>query len=553
VGRIVRVNGEPTTVIGVAPDRFGFPLAHDLWTPLALARPAQRGEGAGVDVVGRLGRSMSLDAARAEMRALASRTPIADDVHETVLVDRYIRHALRPQLINFLFSLLGAVFGVMLIACGNVATLQLVRAAERAREVAVRTALGAGRHRIVRQLLVEGLLVVGAGAVLGLVIAAAGVAFFNRGLVGPRPFWLDIRIDTAVLLFVTALMAMATVVASLVPALRATRQDVNAVLKDDARSVTGPRLGRLRRSLVIVQVLVSCALLVASGLMLKSVMLAADVRYPYATDTVLSASFSVDPATYATAGDRVRLSAEIEHALSAVPGVTAVSVSTGSPENGCCGRPVTVEGETHVAPQARAAVRYRAVAPSYFAVLDIAVVRGRAFSAADAASAGPVAVVTTDLAERLFSDGEAIGRRIKVDEAPDGPWRTVVGVVPVLTRLDHPDPVGRAPAGFVFVPLAQADDLPTTILASATVHPLSVVTLVRRAAAGVDADMALFDFNSLAGAYVEHTWAIRVFGWCHQWPAKCCRVVSNGHCAFEYFACLHPRSVRQGVINQCLT
>jgi predicted lysophospholipase L1 biosynthesis ABC-type transport system permease subunit len=174
--------------------------------------------------------------------------------------------------IQTLTAMLGAVFGVMLIACANVANLQLARAAERVKEIAVRTALGAGRGRIIRQLLLEGFLLSAAGTGIGLVIAVIGTGLFNRAIVDSNPpFWIDIRVDGTVLLVAALLAIVAAIAASLVPALRVTRQDVHGVLKDEGRANTGLRMGRMGRVLVVAEVLLSCTLLIVSGLMIKSV------------------------------------------------------------------------------------------------------------------------------------------------------------------------------------------------------------------------------------------------------------------------------------------
>jgi len=334
ISRTVRVNGVATEIVGVLPERFGFPDTPDLWMPLDLTPAAARGEGQRVDVFGRLKPAVSMAAAATEFRTMSMQSEALHPENRGVqaALMPYTHRFVDPQVVGTLFAMLAAVFGVMLIACVNVANLQLARAAERTRELAIRTALGAGRSRIVRQLLLEGLLLATAGAALGLIVATVGVALFDRAIVDNRPpFWFDIRIDTTVLAFVTLVTVVAALAGSLAPALRATRSDVNAVLKDEGRTNTGLRMGRFSRGLVIAEVLVSCCLLVVSGLMIKSVVTIAHIDYPYATDDVFVASVIASDA-YATDGARRRLADRLDAELATIPGTRAIALASGTPE-----------------------------------------------------------------------------------------------------------------------------------------------------------------------------------------------------------------------------
>jgi predicted permease len=511
IGRVVRVTGQPTTIVGVAPERFGFPVAHDLWMPLALARPVKRGDGPTVDVVARLKPGVSREAAETEIRAIAARLEAQHDRNTgfTAGAASYFDRFLGDEIVGTLSLMLAAVLGVMLIACANVATLQLARAAERTREVAVRTALGASRTRIVRQLLVEGFVVAALGAGLGLGIASVGIGLFNRAIVDTNPpFWIDIRIDGVVLAFVTALTVVAAIVASLVPALRATRQDTNAVLKDEGRGSTGLRLGRFVRNLVVIEVFVSCTLLVVSGLMLRSILSTGLARYPYATDDVLVASFNADGAKYVSEDDRARFAERLETAIGSLPGVTRASLASGAPESGCCQQRLAVEGQAYARPNDRPQVRHRVVTPAYFETLDIRAVRGRSFTAADARGSQPVTVITADLAERLFPQADPIGRRIRTGDDAAAPWRTIVGILPQLVRTRTLDD----PTAMAFTPLAQTNELPFMIVARTAQEPASLVAALRGKVAEVDPDLAVFNVNSLAGTYWQSAWPVRTFG-----------------------------------------
>ncbi len=509
IGRLVRINTSPTTIIGVMPPRFGFPQTQDIWLPWTITLPSKRGTGDSVQVFGRLKPGASIERASTEMTAIAARlaAQYAENKDMGARVVPFIRRFIGNGPIQTLTAMLIAVFGVMLIACANVANLQLARAAERTREIAVRTALGAGRGRIIRQLLLEGLILSAAGAVLGLALAAGGTALFSRAIVDTNPpFWIDVRIDSTVLLFVTALTLAATLAASLLPALRTTRQDVHAVLKDEGRANTGLRMGRFGRSLVIVEVLLSCCLLVVSGLMIKSVVTIGQITYPYATEDVFVAGVSPDSAKYPADADRVRLAERLELALAAMPGVREVTLSSGTPENSG-GSSFLIEGQSFAKPEDQPSARRLNVSLRFFDVLRVKLSRGRGFTAADVQGSLPVALVSDDFVRKHFPNADAIERRIRFGSDPKAPWWTIVGVVPRLVSLRD-----QGNAEMVFTPLAQSPILSATILAFGSGDPLALAGPARRALQGIDEDLPLATPNSLARSYYQQTWAFRVFG-----------------------------------------
>ena len=236
--------------------------------PLSMELPAKRGEGQRVSIIGRLRDGVAAVASRAEFAGLAQQLATEHPENKDVIarVEPFLDQAIPQRIRTTFFTMMGAVLGVMLIACVNVTNLQLARAAERTKEFAVRSALGSGRWRILRQSLTEGLLLSLAGAAIGVALAYIGTGYFMRAIAETEPpFWIDVRVDGTVLLFVTAVIAATTIVSSLAPGLRVAGLDVNAVLKDDTRGATGVRLGRFGRWLVVVEVAVSCVLLVVSG------------------------------------------------------------------------------------------------------------------------------------------------------------------------------------------------------------------------------------------------------------------------------------------------
>ena len=390
INKAVRLNGSPATIIGVMPPRFGFPNSQQIWTPLQVTLPDKRGTGQFVDVIGRLKPGSSLEQASAEFDAIGRRLRDAypENKDVTVRVQPFMSRFIPAQISRTFFAMLAAVFGVMLIACTNVANLQLARAAERMRELALRMALGAGRGRMMRQMLVEGLILAAAGALVGLGIARIGIELFNRNIGDTSPpFWIDIRLDPTVLTFVTALTVIAALAASLIPALRATRQDVNAVLKDEGRGNTGLHMGRFSRGLVIVEVLLSCCLLIVSGLMIKGVVNIGRIAYPYSTEDVFVAGMTGSDVKYPDEASRAQLLERIETALKAVPGVKEIALSSGTPENTGT-TSVAIDGATYPTPADRPSARRLVVSTRFFETLRVRPLGGRMFSSLDVLGLG---------------------------------------------------------------------------------------------------------------------------------------------------------------------
>ena len=520
VGKTLRVNGATVTILGVMPPRFAFPNNADIWIAERLELPDKRNDGRSLAVVGRLKPGVSLASAQADMRTiarqLAQQYPENKDITADVLP--YTRRYIGVQIIATLSAMLGAVFGVLLIACVNVTNLQLARAAERMKEVAVRFALGATRWNVVRQLLVEGLLLSAAGALLGLGIAQTAITLFNRGIADTNPpFWLDIRIDVRILLFVLGLTVVATLASSLVPALRVARQDVNEILKDEGRSSTGFRVGFFSRILVVVEMTASFVLLVVSGLMIKSVVLASTLAYPFATN-LLVASLTVPEASYHSAEETRQVIERMHERLAAVPGLSGVAVATGTPDGGGM-FPVTIEGDAPASDtSSRPAVRRVEVSPEYFDVIRVRVREGRAIAASDRDGAPLVVVVSDSFVRRFFPKGDALGRRIRFENnmpgsvtapvSPPPPWRTIVGVVPSLVVARQSGDVTES----VFAPLAQTDARDVTFFAAATAPQALIGPALRKAAMDVDPNLALYNLNTLDGVYDQRVWPFRVFG-----------------------------------------
>ncbi len=310
LGRVLRLNGETYSVVGVMPEGFRFPVVQDLWITHRYSLEAGRGTST-LDIVGHLREGVTLESAAAEVAAINQRLketfPETNGDWDTVVVP-FVDRFMPPEITGIALLMLGAVFGVLLITSANVANLLLARATLRGREVAVRMALGASRRRVVRQLLAESVVLGLLGGALGLVLAWVGVMVFNAAIVDiERPYWIDIRIDGVAMAFTFVVTLVAAVVAGTVPALKASGAGVAAILQDESRGSSSLRLGRFSASLVVVEVAVSCALLIASGLMVKSVVTLQTFDMGFNAENVLVGSIVLKRSEYPEATDRGRL------------------------------------------------------------------------------------------------------------------------------------------------------------------------------------------------------------------------------------------------------
>ena len=345
------------------------------------------------------------------------------------MLDSFLGSELRA----LLFTMLAAVFGVLLIACGNVANLLLVSTIQRAKEVAIRTAIGASRVRTVVQVLAEAFVLSVVGAVLGLGIAKLGVDYFNGALaLVQMPLWLEIALDPVAVAFVTGLTFLATLFAGLVPALRASRTDVNEILNDESRGSSGVRLGRISHGLVVAEIALSCALLVAAGLMIRTVTNVSEFDRGFHTNNVFTARLGPLDSDHPTAQNKQQFYDDLLRRLDDQPGITSTSLSSHLPASGGQRQPLSVGGIAYATELDHPRVRRVVVSPGYFDTLMTAPVRGRVFARTDTPDTAPVAMVNEQFVALYLDDGDPIGQQIKVGSNEE-PWRTVVGVVPDLS------------------------------------------------------------------------------------------------------------------------
>jgi putative ABC transport system permease protein len=522
LGETIRVDGVPRTIVGVMPESFAFPNSEDIWFPAAIdLLLTERGGGPGLLGLGRIRDNVSLGAARADLASVARQLELERPTTNRgvgVHVAPYVEEVVSKEGMGFLYTMMGAVFGVLVIACSNVANLLLARTVVRAKELAIRAALGANRVRLIAQILSESLMLALFGGILGVAVAWAGVAYINVSFVekfSPVPFWMDITLDGSVVLFVVALIIIAALAAGLVPALQASGATMNALLKDEARGTTSLKLGKLSKALVVLTIALSCGLLVPAGLMTKSVVRLGQMTTGFATDDVFVARVPLGRNNYEDAAGRVHFYGELLRELEGKPGITAVALASALPGLGSSGSRIGIEGVVYESDRDMPAVRWAATTPGFFDVFGVGVLRGRPFQSLDNRDNERVVIVNESFARRFLEGRDQVGTRLRFGTtASDTVWRSIVGVVPdlMMNQRTGRGRVLEAPEG-VYIPLTQNTTTNPAVAIRSTIPPPVLLTMVRDVVAAIDPDLPISDVGTIAEAIESENLVLRMMGW----------------------------------------
>ena len=529
IGRQMTLNGESFTIVGIMPPQFQFPpfwaVRAEMWTPLDLTPRAANRRGSSLRVFARLKPGVTLEQARTDVdlinAQLAQSYPEAntgmklrvDELNETV-----VGNVRRTILV-----LVAAVGLVLLIACANVACLQLARLAKREKEAAVRVALGASRRHILTQLLTESLLLSFCGAIAGLILAVWGVDWLTSILAGSShqfsarmPRVGEIRVDRVALAFATAVALATTVLFGLVPALVASKPDVNQALKESGRGTTGGR-GRLREFLVVAELAFALVLLIGAGLLMKSFVNLNRVDPGFDPRNLLTMTVSLAGARQYTGEAREAYYRQLTSKLEAIPGVTSVGAINHLPLAGdTWGTSWGIEGRPFPPPGQELKTTFRVSRPGYFRTMGIAFVAGRDFNEMDLPASEGVAIVNETIARHHWPGEDATGKRIALDYSATAnlQWLTIVGVVNDVKQ----DSWTSAPSNEYYVPFQKSRGFYSstsraftsmTLVARTNIDPENLIPAITREVRSLDGNIPVSNIVSMEQVIGDAIWQQR--------------------------------------------
>jgi putative ABC transport system permease protein len=505
INRQINLNGQVTTIIGIMPAGFDFPRRTELWGPLAPNERTRAARGSfWLPVVGRLKPGVTPTQAQADMNVVGGR--LEDQypqinrgygvnvvpLHEYTVGD--IRRAL--------LILLGAVGFVLLIACANVANLLLARAATRGREIAVRSALGAGRARIIRQLLTESLLLALIGGAFGIMLAAWGIKMLTK--LGPAniPRLSEVHLDGRVLAFTALVSILTGIIFGLVPALQASRLDLSEMLKEGGRTGSGGGRARLVRSaFVVVEMALALVLLIGAGLMIRSFARLQNVDPGFRTDHLMTMQLRVPRSKYREGPQITAFYRQLQERLAALPGVTGVSATTGIllPKLANSAGFI-IEGKPQEPEEQRLELPFDAVMPDYFKVMGVGLVKGRFFTDQDGPNSPNVAIINETMVKRYFNNEDPIGKRFSFGQPQtDRDWITIVGVVKDTKRQGLAAPI-RIES---FMPATQNISRGMEVVIRTSGAPQALAGSIRAAVKTLDADLPIARMQTMEEVFSD--------------------------------------------------
>ncbi len=516
IGRAVRVDGKPVTIIGVMPEGFLFPNNEELWMPLTPTADLEKRDHRWLQLFALLKPGVSVAEANADLGVISGR--LAAEFPDTnkdyrALVRTFHDTYNGDQIRTVFLMMLGAVGFVLLIACANVANMMLARAVARGREIAVRAAMGATRGQLVRQLLVESVLLSVLGGLLGLGLSAAGVHAFDLATqdVG-KPYWIQFTMDWRAFGYFAAISVASGIVFGLVPALRATRVDLNTAMKDGSPG-GGARGGKLTGALVVFQFALTVVLLAGAGMMIRS-FFAVQALNPFVRpESIFTARIQLPEGAgeaYEKPLARQQFYEKLLPELRALPGVTAVAAVNNFPGLGSGDRDLEVEGRPNPDPKHPPQGSMIVETPNYLETIGLPLLQGRDFTDADGVEGQEVVIVSRAFATKYWNAGEAVGRRFRWLErdGKTGPWMTVIGVCADMVQdAREPD---RAP--LYHVPYRQQPWGWMGLLIRTSSDPNALAAPVRAAVQRIDQDLPLFEVRTLTAALERQRWFLVVFG-----------------------------------------
>ena len=515
IGRTVRVNGAPATIVGVMAPGFRFPYLAEIWQPLAQMPDiaAQPRDARAIAVFGRLADGVTLEQARADLSgiaaALAGRFPATNQgIQGTVVkfTDQFFGSITEgPPLI-----LMVAVGFVLLVACANAANLLLARAASRAPEISLRRALGASRGRIVRQLVVENLLVAAAAGVCGLLVAwplthaiAAETADFNL------PYWARLTFDGRVFGFVAAICVGTTMLFGLAPAWKLSRAGTAERLRAAARTTSGAQPSRRwMGGLQVAEIALSVILLASAGLLIRSARMAYQADQLIDVSNVVTARLSLPPGKYGTPLERLAFYERLEERLGSIPSIASAAVGSALPFVGATTRDVALDSDVEAAGAGARRAQTLGIGSAYFETLGLSILRGRSFGPRDGLPGQETVIVNERFVARYLPGQDAIGRRLRfIDSsspAASTAWLTIVGIAPTIRHSPASDarPV-------VYRPFRSQPAATMRLMMRSRDSSAAALSVLREEVRTIDADAALHGISTLERLSQQSRWTQR--------------------------------------------
>ncbi|WP_438480962.1 ABC transporter permease [Oleiharenicola lentus] len=517
LGKPVKVNGEWATIVGVAPKDFRFPEESDAWKPLRYAKDEAR-DNRYFEAMGRLKPGVTIDQARAELQGVAKQLEQAHpDTNKNIgvtlkpLQDEFIGDGAK----RMLTVMLAAVFLVMLIACANVANLLLARAAVRSKEIAVRTALGSSRLRIIRLMLGEAMVLAVGGALLGSALAFVLTQIFGHYIAASNPpYWMVFRMDLYSVFYVVGLAFVSCLLAGLWPAWRASKGDLTASLKDGGRGSTNFALSKFTRLMVIFEVVLSCVLLVLSGLYVRSVLKMQSADLGFRTAGVFTNRIGLPEAGYKDVSHQIEFYRQLLERMSGQATVESVAVASQQPTWNNRSD-VTIEGKVPAderAPKLRASTT--TVSENYFTALGIPLVTGRVFDGRDTATAEKVAIVSTQFAAKFWPGEDPLGKRFRYGTGVknDAAWLTVVGIVTPTLQGQFENSAQEMPQ--TYTPYTQAREARfMTLFVKGRGDVSTLAGVVRSTVRSIDEDLPVYWSRTLDDMVAQAKFFKKMFAW----------------------------------------
>ena len=493
IGKDVTINGVPFNVIGVMPSEMKYPVKADLWIPVAFGEDRVLTGGIlAYQTIARLRPGVTAGQAQREVQTVSDELrekyshPFAEPVKVSPLLESMV-----SQIRQSLLILLGAVGFVLLIACANVTNLLLARGAGRRREVAIRFALGARRLRLVRQFLLESLMLSIVGGAAGLLVALWSIDALQAIGGASLPRLGQVRLDGRVFAFTLAVSILTGMIFGLIPALQSSKVDLTVALKDGgAQSGAGKGFYRMRGLLVAGEVALALVLLIGAGLLMRSFVRLMDNSPGFNSHNVLTLSIDPPDSAYPKAEQKNEFFQRVTDRIQHLPGVTAVSVINSLPFAGFSWS-FDFKTEDDVQPGENRAAIIRSVGPDFFRAMGMAILKGRSFDGHDIKGSAPVIIINQIMAEKLYPGRDALGKHIFLEGEKQE--REIVGIVPNLRHHT----LDETPQSEMYLPNHQYHSIASTIVIQTAVSPMSLIDPIREEVRALDKDLPVYDVKTM--------------------------------------------------------